>query len=137
MKDQDKTKEELIDELASARERIAELEDSLDTFRRQYPTSPAPGMITDIADRKAAEAALAESEERLQLALRGADLGLWDYNLQTGEAFVSQRHAEMVGYSVDEIEPHISSWGSMVHPEDLPRVVAAFNAHARGETLFL
>ena len=105
--------------------------------RVEYRGSPAlMGNIADITERKKAEAALRESEERLQLALKGADLGLWDYNLQTGEAWISQRRAEMVGYSVDEIEPHISSWGRMVHPDDLHRVVEAFNAHAKGETPF-
>ena len=42
----------------------------------------------------------------------------------------------MVGYSVDEIKPHLSSWGTMVHPDDLKRVIEAFNDHAKGETSF-
>ena len=80
MKDQHKTKAELIDELAAMRQRIAELEGSPLALKQQQAT-PALGMTTYITDRKAAEAALAESEERLQLALSGAKLGLWDYNL--------------------------------------------------------
>jgi PAS domain S-box-containing protein len=93
-------------------------------------------IMQDITERKRIEEALRESEERLQLALRGADLGLWDYNLQTGEAWISPRHAEMIGYSVDELEPHVSAWGRLVHPDDVARVVEAFNAHAKGETPF-
>ncbi len=136
MTDQDKSKEELINELVAMRERIAELEGSLVMLKGQHRATPALSMTTDISGRKTAEAALADSEERLQLALRGADLGLLDYNLQTGEAFISQRRADMVGYSVDELKPHISSWGSMVHPDDVERVVEAFNDHAKGETPF-
>jgi len=88
----------------------------------------------EIAEKEKAEAALRGSEERFELALKGADLGLWDYNLKTGEAFINDRRAEMVGYSVDELEPHVSSWGKLVHPDDMDRVVNAFNAHVEGRT---
>ena len=88
----------------------------------------------DITDRKRVEEALRKSEERLELALRGADLGLWDYNFQTGEAFVSARSAEMVGYTIEEAEPHITWWGKQVHPEDLHRVRKAMNDHVKART---
>ena len=66
-------------------------------------------MIEDITERKQAEAAVRRSEERLELALKGADLGMWDYNLQTGEAVVNARRAEMVGISVEELGSHFLS----------------------------
>ncbi|MGO9121024.1 MAG: PAS domain S-box protein [Desulfomonilaceae bacterium] len=87
-------------------------------------------------ETKRAEEALRKSEERWELALKGADLGLWDYNLRTGEAFLNDRRAEMVGYSVDELEPHISSVGKQVHPDDIDRVTNAFNDHVEGRTPF-
>ena len=65
MNDQDKTKEELINELVAMRQRIAKLEGSLFTLKQQQEATRALGMITDITDRKAAEAALAESQQRL------------------------------------------------------------------------
>lgn len=65
-----------------------------------YQGKPAIIVVgLDVTESKRAETALKESEQRLELALKGADLGLWDYNLQTGEAFISRRRAEMVGYS--------------------------------------
>ncbi len=90
------------------------------------------GTSLDITDRKRTEEALQKSEERLELALKGADLGMWDYNLQTREAFFNTRRAEMVGYSLEETEPDISWWGKRVHPEDVNRVIESFNAHADG-----
>lgn len=91
-------------------------------------------VVRDITDRKRVEEALRKSEERLELALKGADLGLWDYNLQTREAFFSNRAIELGGHSPDEAEPDISRWGSRVHPEDITRVTEAFNAHVEGRS---
>ena len=108
IKDRHKTKEQLIAELEELRQRTSRL--------------------------GALEESLQKTQARLELALKGADLGLWDYNLETGEAYVNERRAEMVGYSVDELGPHISSWGKLVHPDDIERVTNAFNAHVEGRT---
>jgi two-component system, cell cycle sensor histidine kinase and response regulator CckA len=91
-------------------------------------------MLTDIAERKRTEEELRKSDERLELALKGADLAIWDYNLQTGEAAFNARRAEMVGYSLEETEPHFTWWGKQVHPDDINKVSEAFNAHAEGRT---
>jgi two-component system cell cycle sensor histidine kinase/response regulator CckA len=115
MNNQAKTKQQLINELADARGKCAELEGKLEAL----------GQMQEV---------LRKTEERLELALDGAEIGLWDYNLQTGEAFVSPQRAAMVGYSVEELEPHFSSWGKLVHPEDIARVTDAFNAHVQGRT---
>jgi PAS domain S-box-containing protein len=88
----------------------------------------------DIAERKQAEEALRESQERLELALEGAELGMWDWNIQTGELVFNRRWAEMVGYSPDEIRPHIDSWEDSIHPEDAERVKGVLNRHVAGET---
>jgi PAS domain S-box-containing protein len=83
-------------------------------------------------DLDQAEKTLKEREERLQLVLEGADLGLWDENFQTGDAFYDDRWAEMLGYKLEEIEPRIYTWENLVHPQDLPRVIKNFNEHSQG-----
>jgi PAS domain S-box-containing protein len=75
-----------------------------------------------------------ESERRLELALRGADLGLWDVNLQTGADKVDKRAAEMLGYSLTEVETHLDWWDKRTHPDDLSRVQQAWDAHVQGKT---
>ena len=64
----------------------------------------------EIAERKKAEEALRESQQRLDLALRGAGLGSWAWDLQTRAAFFDQRWAEMLGFSWRKLS-HISVGG--------------------------
>jgi len=94
------------------------------------------GISEDITERVQAEAALRQSEQRLELALMGADLGLWDLNVQTGVDIVDQRAAKMLDFTLDEIEPHVKWWDNRTHPDDLPGVTEIFEAHLRGETSF-
>jgi|GEM_PF-5439578 PAS domain-containing protein len=112
MEDRDKTKQQLVNELIEERGRSAELKVELQALGQTQES-------------------LRMTEERLELALSGAEVGLWDYNLKTGEAFISPQRAAMIGYSVDELEPHFTSWGKLVHPEDIGRVTDAFNAHVK------
>jgi len=94
------------------------------------------GIARDITERKKAEEELRRSEERLELALEGAELGLWDWNVQTGEVVFDRRCARMLGYTTDEIEPHLRAWERMLHPEDARHVKEALKAQLEGKTPF-
>ncbi|MFP5212639.1 MAG: PAS domain S-box protein, partial [Acidobacteriota bacterium] len=78
--------------------------------------------------------ALREGNERLELALHGADLGTWDLNLATGRATFNRRWAEMLGYEDCEIRPDLEMWKKMVHPDDYSRVKQATIDHMEGRT---
>ncbi len=78
------------------------------------------GTHLDITERIRTESALRESEERLTLAFAGAQEGVWDWNLETDAVVYSSRWKQMLGYADDEIEPHISAWERLVHPDDRP-----------------
>jgi len=62
---------------------------------------------------------LKESEERFELAMRGANDGLWDWNYQTGEVYYSARWMEMLGYPAEEKYGHVDFWGELCHPDDV------------------
>ena len=78
--------------------------------------------------------ALRRSEERLRLALTVASDGYWDWNVRTGEVFFSPRWLETLGYEPGGLEPHVDSWKRLVHPDDMPRVTEALDAHFEGKT---
>ena len=92
------------------------------------------GLIFDITEQKQASEALRESEERLQLALAGADQGLWDWNLVTGEVYFSPHWGQMLGYTPEQVEGHISFWMKRVHPDDRLAVLRALKEHSLGNT---
>jgi PAS domain S-box-containing protein len=88
----------------------------------------------DISDRKIAETALRESEQRWQLAIQGINSGIWDRNLKTGEIFHSARWKEILGYEDYEIENTGEEWDSRLHPDDAGWVRDAYQAHLEKKT---
>ncbi len=93
-------------------------------------------VYTNISELKQKAAALYESEQRLEMALKSADLGLWDWHVQTGEAVYNERWAQMLGYSLDEIKSEHHAWESRIHPDDRQRVMAELKAHLEGKCPF-
>jgi two-component system, cell cycle sensor histidine kinase and response regulator CckA len=105
------------------------------TSARVIPLDGEPHVLAvtrDIEDWKKTQEALRESRQRLELALTGADLGLWDWNLTTGKAVWSERMVGILGYSQARIEHDLRSWKKQVHPEDWPEVSEMFNRHIEG-----
>jgi len=92
------------------------------------------GIDMDITNRKQAELALRESEERWHLALRGNNDGIWDWNVKTNEVFFSTRWKEMLGYEEHEINNHVDEWAKHTHPDDIDWVMEVIQDHFRGKT---
>ncbi len=88
----------------------------------------------DITRRDRAEKALREREKQLKLVLAGAELGMWDWNVQTGKFVINERGLEILGCKVDEIRYDLDTWKQLIHPDDMPGVRDVLNAHLEGKT---
>lgn len=93
-------------------------------------------VIRDITDRKQAELALKSSEERWQLAIRGSNAAIWDWNLKEQRIFRSGRWKTIRGYADDEIGEGVEEWLERIHPDDKDMVLAAIANHLNHKTEF-
>ena len=73
--------------------------------------------------RQLAEQATKESEERFNLAITGANDGLWDRNLAQNTVYYSPRWKSMLGYEDHELANTYATWAGQVHPEDIDTIL--------------
>ncbi|MDA1258603.1 MAG: diguanylate cyclase, partial [Chloroflexi bacterium] len=97
---------------------------ALDLGANDYITKPvnmavALARIETQLRRKKAEEDLQDSQERLALAMRGTNDGMWDWDLRSGEVFYSTRWKAMLGYGEDEIAITPEEWLNRVHHDDI------------------
>ncbi len=83
----------------------------------------------EVQERRRVEAALRESEERYALAAQGANDGLWDWDLEKNELYLSPRWKEMLGYDETELSSSPHEWFERVHSEDLMKLQEALGTH--------
>lgn len=87
-------------------------------------------------ERHQAEFALRRSEERYALAASGSTGGVWDWDIRTGGVYYSQRFRELLGYTASEFPNLFYAWEQKMHPDDLPLVRRALEAHLERREMF-
>lgn len=93
-----------------------------------------PDEIETIAALQQRIAELEQREERFRLVVESGRDGMWDWNIVTGEVYYSPRWLEVLGYQPAEIEPNVSTWEKLLHPDDIPHVMAALQRHLSDQT---
>jgi len=121
-----------ITERKIAEKKLQEYKDQLENIiqERTKELTKANEKLNDITRE------LQISEERTKFALEATTDGFWDWNLETDEVFFSDTWSESLGYKPGELKPNVDSWKKLVHPEDMPKVMAALAPHLEGKTLF-
>ncbi len=125
--------------MVTARDGSDDIVAALDLGANDYVTKPVDFPVavarlrTQIA-RKTAEDRLRASEERYALAARGANDGLWDWDIPAGHLHLSARWKSIVGCQEHEIGTDPEEWLDRVHSEDAPRLHQDIDAHLAGRT---
>jgi PAS domain-containing protein len=76
------------------------------------------GIIQDVTSTLLSVHQLKEEKIRSELALWGGNLGLWDWDIKNGTVSYNDRWAEMLGYTLAEINSTVDAWTDLIHPVD-------------------
>lgn len=90
--------------------------------------------IRDISLQKETQKALEDSQLRWQFAVEGNKDGLWDWNLNTGEVFLSDQLKKMIGYDQDDLKDSMEEWQELIHPDDRSGYLQAINSYRQGKS---
>lgn len=90
--------------------------------------------LVDLTAKRRNEERMHLSEARWKLALEAVGAGVWDWDIQTGEVTFSKDFSKLYGMLDGEYGNRIEAWTQRIHPDDSAQVLAAVQAHLKGET---
>lgn len=113
------------------------------------PVNPLPGFkyrefssLSETLNRmigliRASRTEIKQEGDRLLAVIEGTNVGTWEWNIQTGETVFNERWAEIVGYTLEELQPTtIDTWARLTHPDDQAESEKQLQRHFAGETDF-
>lgn len=102
-----------------------------ENFVYKLPGGDVVAIYNDITKQILREEELRKSRERLDLALKGADIGVWEWDIANNKWMFDNRWSEILGYMPDEI---IKDWFNLIHPDDFKLIVDSIMSHVNGIT---
>lgn len=90
--------------------------------------------VDDITETRKRAKELKEVKERLELAVTGANIGIWDWKSEKKIIHFNKNWIEMLGYEVSKFNNNINSWLDLVHPDDKTAVLKDLKNYLKGET---
>jgi len=130
----------LNEEMQSTNEELQSSNEELETSNEELQASNEEIQVA-YAELRTANALLQEREleleasrERLELALRGGELGWWEWNVETGEVECSDSKITMLGYTVAEFSKTMESFTARVHPDDYEPMMDNMRRHLEGRS---
>lgn len=120
---------------------VSETADKVTPLRVFFaPVKNSAGEVTDVivivedaTEKKLTEERLRRIEERWQFAVENSGDGVWDWNIMTGENQISDRWAQMLGYTPGDIRVDVEDFFNLLHAEDRDQVRSWLGDYARGE----
>lgn len=92
------------------------------------------GALQDVTLKVSQQIAAREQADRLELTVRAAGLGTWEWNCVNGEVAFNETWWTMLGYQPCDIAGNMAGWKQLIHPEDLDRVMSVLTEHLEGRT---
>ncbi len=92
------------------------------------------GTFQDISERKRSEMALLKSEQRYKLAVESAADGIWEWDIVLGKMTLDPLCCQILGYPAAEAATSLSTWTTLIHPDDVANFTAVFQAYLDNKT---
>jgi len=90
---------------------------------------------SDISAERQQSALIEQNEQRLTAVLDATHIATWEWNVQTGETTFNERWADIIGYTLDELQPvSINTWIQFAHPDDMALSESMLQQHFAGKT---
>ncbi len=105
-------------------------------FNKQKKVVGFIGTEEDLTELKIQQEKTRNSEERLKFAVEGSRDGLWDWNIKSGDVYLSPQWKAMLGYSNKDLKGRYEEWEKLLHPDDKEKTMKALKAHLDGKTPF-
>lgn len=87
------------------------------------------GYGLNITEMKRVQEKLAKSEELHRLVIYATNDGIWDWDIESGTVFFSERWKKMLGYQDDELRNHVDTWEKVMHPDDFTIAIQILKDH--------